>query len=453
MDYTQITADEQESMLEAIGAADIDALFAAIPPQVRFGETLDLPPARSELEIQRAAAEMASHNHGPHDMVCFMGAGAYDHFCPALVDQLASRGEFLTAYTPYQAEASQGSLQAFFEFQTQIARLTGLEVANASLYEGATAVAEAAIMALNTTGRRRVLAASTLHPDYLAVLRTYLSELPAQLVVLPAAGGRITTESLQPHLDDDVAALLVQSPNVWGIIEDWEGLFGAVHSRPGACAVAVFNPIACALLRTPGDCGADIAAGEGQPLGVPLSFGGPYLGLFAARARFLRKMPGRLVGRTVDAEGRPAYCLTLQTREQHIRGARATSNICTNQGLLALRATVFMTALGKAGLREMAEQCWQKAHWLAGQISALPGYRLTYEEPFFNEFCVTCPRPATEIVETAKRRRLLAGVAPHGRRMGRIGGPDDLLVAVTEKRSRAEMEALLEVLEAAGRRG
>ena len=434
-------------MLDAIGADNMETLFSAIPETLRFQDDLDLPPARSELELQRDLAAMAAHNHGPHDMVCFMGGGAYDHFCPVLVDQLILRGEFLTAYTPYQAEASQGALQAFFEFQTQVARLTGLDIANASLYEGATAVAEAVLMALNANGRRRVLAASTLHPDYLAVLRTYLSDLPVELVELPADDGRVTAGTVRDHMDGDTAAVVVQSPNVWGQIEDWSGCFAAAHETEGTCAIAVFNPIACALLARPGDCGADIAAGEGQPLGVPLSLGGPYLGLFAARKRFLRKMPGRLIGRTVDAGGRPAYCLTLQTREQHIRGAKATSNICTNQGLLALRATMFMTTLGKSGLREMAEQCYHKTHYLADRIAAIDGYQLTFPGPFFHEFCVTCPKPVTEIVEGAKRRRILAGVAPHGRRMGGIGGPNDLLVAVTEKRTRAEMDALVEVLE------
>ena len=447
MDYTQITPDEQSEMLEAIGAEGIEQLFNAIPKQIRFNDTLDLPPAMSELQLKRELAEMAAHNHGPHDMVCFMGGGAYDHFCPVLIDQLAGRGEFLTAYTPYQAEASQGSLQAFFEFQTQVARLTGLDIANASLYEGATAVAEAVLMAQQHCGKRRVLVASTLHADYRAVLRTYLQDLPGDLVELPADGGRIAAQTVRRELDDEAACVVIQSPNVWGLIEDWDGCFGAAHERDGVCAIAVFNPIACALLRKPGECSADIAAGEGQPLGVPLSLGGPYLGLFAAADQFMRKMPGRLIGRTTDAEGRAAYCLTLQTREQHIRGAKATSNICTNQGLLALRATMFMTAMGKHGLREMAQQCYHKAHYLAEQITALAGYALKFDGPFFNEFCVTCPKEVTEIIEAAKRQRILAGIAPHGRRMGRIGDENDLLIAVTEQRTKHEMDALVEVLE------
>ena len=450
MDYTQITPEQQAAMLDAIGVEDIDDLFSALPEQIRFNELLDLPPARSELELQRELADMAANNHGPHDMVCFMGGGAYDHFYPVLIDQLISRGEFLTAYTPYQAEASQGSLQAFFEFQTQIARLTALDIANASMYEGATAVAEAVLMAVNSSGKRRVLAASTLNPDYLAVLRTYLDELPVELIELPAVEGRVAADTVRRQMDDDTAAVVVQSPNIWGLIEDWNGCFGAAHEKDKTAAIAVFNPMACALLKKPGECGADIAAGEGQPLGVPLSFGGPYIGLFAARKDFVRRMPGRLIGRTIDADGRPAYCLTLQTREQHIRGAKATSNICTNQGLLALRATMYMTTLGKEGLRETAQQCYHKAHYLAERICALDGYRLKFDGPFFNEFCVTCPQPVTEIIEAAKRRRILAGIAPHGRRMGRIGEPNDLLIAVTEKRTKHEMDALVDVLQEVG---
>ncbi len=450
MDYTQITPQQQSAMLNAIGVEDIDDLFSALPEQIRFGELLDLPPARSELELQRELADMAAHNHGPHDMVCFMGGGAYDHFYPVLIDQLISRGEFLTAYTPYQAEASQGSLQAFFEFQTQIARLTALDIANASMYEGATAVAEAVLMAVNSSGKRRVLAASTLNPDYLAVLRTYLDELPVELIELPAVEGRVTADTVRRQMDDDTAAVVVQSPNIWGLIEDWNGCFGAAHEKDKTAAIAVFNPMACALLKKPGECGADIAAGEGQPLGVPLSFGGPYIGLFAATKDFVRRMPGRLIGRTIDADGRPAYCLTLQTREQHIRGAKATSNICTNQGLLALRATMYMTTLGKEGLRETAQQCYHKAHYLAGRIAELDGYGMKFDGPFFNEFCVTCPKEVTEIIEAAKRRRILAGIAPHGRRMGRIGEPNDLLIAVTEKRTKHEMDALVDVLQEVG---
>ena len=445
MNYTQINDDQRRAMLEAIGVDSIEELFASLPPEHRLGRPLDLPPARSELELRRELAELAAANITADHFPCFMGGGAYDHFIPALVDDVAGRGEFLTAYTPYQAEASQGSLQAFFEFQTQVARLTGMDIANASLYEGANAVAEAAFMAINATGKRRILAASTLHPHHLAVLRTSCADLPAELIELPAGeDGRICPETVRDHLDDDTAAVLVQSPNVYGLIEPWTQQFAAAHEAQRTQAVAVFHPLACALLRTPGDCGADIAAGEGQPLGIPLQYGGPWLGLFAARKKLMRKMPGRLIGQTTDADGRPAYCLTLQTREQHIRGAKATSNVCTNQGLLALRATAYMTAMGPAGLRGVAERCYHKAHYAAARITQLPGYELTHPgAAFFNEFAVNCPAPAQQIVERGRAAGLLPGVPLT--KLG-IGEENHLLIAVTEKRTRQEIDRLMEVL-------
>ena len=445
MDYTQITDSQRADMLATIGVEDVESLFAVIPSAMRFDDVLDLPPAKSEHELQRTLSEMAADNRGAHDMTCFMGGGASDHFCPAVVDALASRGEFLTAYTPYQAEASQGALQVFFEFQTHVARLAGLDLANASLYEGATAVAESVLMALRGGGHR-VLAASTLHPDTLAVLRTYLQGTDADLVELPAEGGRIDPATVAAHADDETAAVVIQSPNCWGLIEDWTGCFASTHDTPHGDAVAVFHPIACGLLRTPGACGADIAAGEGQPLGVPLSWGGPYLGLCAARKEFMRRMPGRLIGRTLDRDGRPAYCLTLQAREQHIRGAKATSNVCTNQGLLAIRATIFLSCLGTRGLREMAELCWHKAHYLAGRITELDSWSMKYDGAFFNEFCVRGPVDAAVVLELTAARGILAGVAPADEAFGAIGEPQDLLITVTEQRTRAEMDALVGVL-------
>lgn len=452
MDYTQITPPQRDEMLATIGVDSIDALFEAIPKSNRFKGELDLPPAASELELQRELGRLARCNSAADTLPCFLGGGAYDHFVPAFIDQMISRGEFLTAYTPYQAEASQGSLQAFFEFQTQIARLTGLEIANASLYEGATATAEAVLMALNVTGKRRVVVASTLHPHTRAVLRTYLEDLPAELVEVGAADGATSREAVRDASDGDTACIVVQSPNVFGLIEDWGGLFDACKgaSSKGAAplAIAVFNPVSLGLLKSPGACGADAAAGEGQPLGIPMQFGGPYVGLFAARKEYLRRMPGRLVGVSTDAEGRRAFCLTLQTREQHIRGARATSNICTNQGLLALRATMYMSAVGPEGLRRIAEQCWHKAHYLAGRIEGLSGYSLAHPKgEFFNEFVVKCPVAAQRVVDQARADGLLAGVPLAGERLGGIGAENELLVAVTEKRTKQEMDALVESLQ------
>ena len=443
MDYTQLNPQQRQEMLQTIGIEHIDELFDAIPESIRCTDGLDLLPALSELELQRNLSEMASHNHGAHDMTCFMGCGAYDHFYPVLIDQLINRGEFLTSYTPYQAEASQGSLQAFFEFQTQIARLTGLDIANASLYDGATAVAEATLLAVNTTRKSEVLIASTLHPEYIAVLRTVLSDLAIKITILEATAGKIAPSTVEAACTEQTAAVIVQSPNIWGQIEDWKGCFGIAHQKTSAAAIAVFNPIACGLLKTPGECGADIAAGEGQPLGNALNLGGPYLGLLAAKNSFTRKMPGRLVGMTNDEDGRRAFCLTLQTREQHIRGAKATSNVCTNQGLMAMRATMFMTANGSSGLKEMATQCWHKAHYLANEITALDGWELQFDGEFFNEFTVMCPCDVTKVVELGKSRGILAGVAAAGRRMQGLSKDNELIIAVTEKRTKHEMDELV----------
>jgi len=457
MNYVSITPEQRRAMLDAVGVDSIDELFEAIPADARFAGDLDLPPAASELQLQRELIDLAGQNRGADRMACFMGGGAYDHFVPSFIDQMISRGEFLTAYTPYQAEASQGSLQAFFEFQTQVARLAGLDIANASLYEGASSLAEAVTLAINVTGKRRVLIASTIHPDHRAVLKSHLEDLPVEMVTLPAGeDGLLSAAVVEEHADADTACLVVQSPNVFGLIEDAAPLFETFKGIAGAkgkapLAISVFNPIACALLKTPGASGADVAVGEGQPLGIPLQFGGPYLGLFAAKDSLIRKMPGRLVGITSDDAGRRAFSLILQTREQHIRGAKATSNVCTNQGLLALRATMYMSAVGPQGLREIAEQCWHKAHWLAGRIESLEGYERLHAGDFFNEFVIRCPKPAAAIIDHARSMNVLAGVDLSTRRIGSIGDERDLLIAVTEKRSRAEMERLLQALQEAAK--
>lgn len=451
MNYTSISEQQREEMLEAIGVDNIEALFEIIPAASRMTGELDLPPAASELELQREIAELTEQNRGTHELSCFMGGGAYDHFVPAFIDQMISRGEFLTAYTPYQGEASQGSLQAFFEFQSQIARVTGMDIANASLYEGASAAGEAVLLSLNMTGKRRVLVASSVHPHTRDVISTMISDLAAEYVEVEAGeDGVVSPEHVTAMCDDDTACLVLQSPNVFGLIENWSACFDAMRS---ACdsgkkplAIASCNPIACALLKNPGDSGADIAVGEGQPLGIPLQLGGPYVGLFAAKKDFTRKMPGRLVGMSEDAEGRRAFTLTLQTREQHIRGAKATSNICTNQGLLALRATMYMTAMGPQGLREVAEQCWHKAHDLAKQIDALDGFSLKYPGHFFHEFVVECPVPARVIIDQAKEHGFLAGIDLSHDRIGNIGSDRDLLVSVTEKRTKDELDRFARAL-------
>lgn len=454
MDYVAVTDEERREMLATIGVDSIDDLFSVIPERCRFSGDLAIPPAASELDLQRELTAIAGENDGAHTHACFMGAGSYDHFIPTLIDQMISRGEFLTAYTPYQAEASQGSLQAFFEFQTQIARLTGMDVANASMYEGASATAEATKMAINVTGGKRILVAATLHPDYRQTLDTVIGEWSGvEMVEIPANenGGRIDPKTIKQNLTEDTACVIVQSPNFFGVIEDWQACFDAAHTGKKTLAVAVFNPIACALLKKPGECGADIAVGEGQSLGTPMQLGGPYLGLFATKKALTRKMPGRLVGRTVDRDGRPAYCLVLQTREQHIRRDKATSNICTNQGLLALRATMFLNALGPKGLAEMAQQCWHKAHYAASAIANIPGFSVKYSEPsneiqFFHEFVIVGPCHANEIIEQAVEVGLMIGPSLDSPAAGAVGKASELLVCVTEKRTREELDSLVEFL-------
>ncbi len=444
MDYLQITSEQRQHMLATIGATSVDDLFTAIDAGHRLNRPLDLPPGQSELDLQRQLATLAAQNRTADCAACFMGGGAYDHFIPSTVNDIASRGEFVTAYTPYQAEASQGSLQAFFEFQTQIARLTGMDVANASLYEGATAVSEAINMAIGVTGKRRVLIASTVHPHYRQVVNTSCHDLQCEVIELPTSGGgTIDRATVEEHLDNDTACVVIQSPNALGLIEDWTNLFDATHQQDKTMAIAVFNPIACALLKTPGACGADVAVGEGQPLGIPLQYGGPYVGLFATTQKHVRKMPGRLIGQTTDGDDRRGFCLTLQTREQHIRGAKATSNICTNQGLLGIRATVYLTTMGPHGLREVASQCYHKAHYAAEQITQLDGYALAHPGSFFNEFAIDCPVDAKQIIDASRKKHILPGVAcePLG-----LGDANRLLIAVTEKRTKQEIDELVDLL-------
>ncbi|MFW6155435.1 MAG: aminomethyl-transferring glycine dehydrogenase subunit GcvPA [Planctomycetota bacterium] len=446
MDYTQITPGQRDAMLGAVGAASLDDLLAAVPPSIRLAEPLDLPAGLSEQEVAAALEARADANRPG---VCFAGGGAYDHYIPAVVDAIASRGEFLTAYTPYQAEASQGGLQAFFEFQTLICQLTGLDIANASMYEAASAAAEAVLMCTGPS-RRRVVVAEPLHPHTLATIRTYLRDLPIELVVVGRDGGGVDADAVTEEVTAETAAVVAQSPTFLGTIERQVPALAKAAHDAGASLIQMFDPISLALLKRPGELGADVAVGEGQSLGMPLSFGGPYLGLLAVRQAMLRKIPGRVVGRTTDADGRIAYCLTLQTREQHIRRAKATSNICTNEGLCALRAAVYLAALGPNGLRRAATVSMQRAHDLAGRIAKLKGYELPFaSRPFFREFVVRCTRKTPEaVIEAGGERGILPGVA--------LGAFDEaladcLLVACTEKRTAADLDAMAALLEDVGR--
>ena len=436
--YIPNTEPEQAEMLADLGLTSVDELFADIPAAFR-NPPLDLPAPLSELEIQRELAALAGKNRPLGSGPSFLGAGAYHHFIPAIVKALMTRGEFLTAYTPYQPEVSQGTLQVIYEFQTLISNLYGMEVANAGMYDGATSLAEGVLMACRVTRRSRAAVADTLSPAYLQVIRTYCQAHGIDLYpVSPAA-------DLEGQLDGDTAGLIVQYPNFYGGIEDLARLSAAAHDR-GALLVVSADPLAMGMFQPPGHYDADIVTGEGQPLGIPASYGGPYVGLFTTKERYMRQMPSRLVGRTVDAQGRNGYVLTLQTREQHIRRERATSNICTNEALYALAATIYLAALGKQGLRQIAELCYHKAHYAAAQIEQLPGYSLPMEGTFFQEFVVQCPQPPAEINRQLLERNILGGLdvstSPY-----RDPLPPEvdrgILLCVTEMNTRQDIDALI----------
>jgi glycine dehydrogenase subunit 1 len=452
--YIANTEADRRAMLETVGARSLDDLFADIPKAQR-DPPLRLPPPLSEPELLAELSALAARNRAAGQAACFLGGGAYHHFIPSVVGQILSRGEFSTSYTPYQPEVSQGTLQTAFEFQSLVCELLGMEVANAGMYDGASALAEACLMATAITGRRRVAVLETVHPHCEAVVRTY------------AAGRGLAVEQVTaegPRLTDEHACLVVQQPNFFGHLEDVEALGQAAHAV-GALYVVVAEPISLGLLRPPGEYAADIAVGEGQPLGIPLSFGGPYLGLFACRQEYVRQMPGRIVGRTRDAEGRTGYVLTLQTREQHIRRERATSNICTSEQLVALAATVYLCAMGKQGLRRVAELCYHKAHYAAERIAELPGYPLPLEGAFFNEFVVGCPRPVVELNQALLEEGILGGLdvspgmdgglvpeahPPSADKPG-LGGVREppehaMLLCVTEMNTREEIDRLVGVL-------
>jgi glycine dehydrogenase subunit 1 len=434
------TASEVEEMLSVIGLSSLDELFDQIPPTVRLDGALGLPDGVSELEIVEDLRRLAARNRHLDDLVCFAGAGAYDHYVPSVVWALATRSEFSTAYTPYQPELSQGVLQALFEFQSMVCELTGLEVSNASLYDGATALVEAVNMA-RTGERSRVLVSEGVDPRMVETLRTYGKGSGYEPEVFGAEGGR----GGSPAVGDDVAAMVVQHPNVLGILEPARELFAAAREG-GAKAIQVFDPLSLGVLAPPGELGADIAVAEGQSLGNHLAFGGPYLGLIAARMADVRRMPGRIVGETVDVDGAPGYVLTLQAREQHIRREKANSNICTNQTLMAIAATIYLGWLGPEGLVEVGRQCAAKATYAAAQLSALPGVSMLHPDaPFFKEFALKVPGPADRVVDGLVERGYLGGV-PFPR-----AGEDVLLVAVTERRTREQIDGLVtamkEVLE------
>jgi glycine dehydrogenase subunit 1 len=444
MTYIPISPLERDAMLATIGVKTMDELFMDVPARHRFPE-LKLPDAATEMEAAAEMEELAFANESVRDLVSFLGAGAYHHYVPAVVDHVLRRGEFYTAYTPYQPEVSQGTLQSIFEYQSLITTLTGMEVSNASHYDGATAVAEAVNLAFaQFRGKRtRVVISPTVHPQYRAVLRTYSQGMGLELAGDdPTADLEIGTESLSSLIDANTALVIVQYPDFFGRIHDFTRLVEEAHAQ-GALVCVAANPIALALLKPPGEMGADIVVGEGQPLGIPLSFGGPYLGFFATRKQYVHKMAGRLVGETVDNRGQRAYVLTLTAREQHIKRERATSNICTNQGLMALASAVYLSVVGKTGLRQVAKLCYEKAHYAAGELSKLPGFGLCFSAPYFHEFSLCCPRPVEELNTHLLEHGILGGY-DLGKDYPAL--KDQMLIAVTEMNTREDIDILVEVL-------
>ena len=448
MTYIPHTDADRKAMLEAIGLNKVDDLFEAVPARVRFPK-LNIPPAASEMETWWEMQGLSEANLDVNHYACFLGAGAYNHYSPHTVDYVLRRGEFYTAYTPYQPEISQGTLQAMFEYQSMICQLTGMDVSNASHYDGATSLAEGVLLALNATkgNRKKVVMSPAVHPQYRQVARTYLQGTGVSI-----AGDenlKADISDLTSLLDDRTAALVIQNPNFLGQFEDVKGLADAVHAV-GALFIVVADPISLGLFQPPGAYGADVVCAEGQSLGIPLSFGGPYLGIFATRNAYVRKMAGRLVGETVDADGKRGYVLTLSTREQHIRREKATSNICTNVGLIALGAAVYLATMGKCGLRQVEQLCYHKSHYAASQIGQLRGVKVNPQapaKPFFKEFVVRLPKPADEVNEFLLDEFDIIGGYDLGRDYPHLR--NHMLIAVTETNTRQEIDDLVEGLKAA----
>lgn len=441
MSFVPHTQEDIKQMLISIGVKSVDELFKDIPVTLR-PKSFNLPAPKSEFEVTQALRKLAAKNAA--GLVNFVGAGFYDHFIPAAVDSLSSRSEFYTAYTPYQPECSQGWLQAIYEYQSIICELTGLDVSNASLYDGGTALFEAMMMALRHTGRNKIILDSGVNLIYRTMLYTYTSNLSIEFVEIPVAHGQSCREELFKHLDDKTAAVIFQNPNFFGAVDDHSDMVERVH-KFGALAIASVYPVSLGMIKAPGEMGFDIATGEGQSLGIPLSFGGPYLGFMAARNQLVRQMPGRIVGATVDSDGKRGFVLTLQTREQHIRRQKATSNICSNEALCALRAAIFMSLLGREGFKELAEHNYQKAEFAKETLSRINGVQVKRSSPTFNEFTVLLPRHADEVVHHMIEKGF-AGGFPLGRFYK--GMDNYLLIAVTEKRTKEEILRFADSLEA-----
>jgi glycine dehydrogenase subunit 1 len=440
MRYIPNSPDERRSMLQDMGRSRIEDLFEQIPENLRLTEPVGIGHPMSEPDLLDYFRDLAAKN--AIDYQSFLGAGAYSHFIPVVIDPLISRSEFFTAYTPYQPELSQGTLQYIFEFQTMICQLTGMEVANASLYDGSTGLAEAVLMANRVTRRDGFIIADTIHPQYREVVSSYTKNMGVDIAYARhTEAGTIDAASLQ--IDKTTAAVVVQSPNFFGSIEDLTALADAAHREGALLIVVMSEPMSLGVLKSPGACGADIVVAEGQSFGIPLSYGGPYCGLFATLEKYIRQMPGRLVGEAYDHSGRRGYVLTLSTREQHIRREKATSNICTNQGLFALMVTIYLATMGRRGVQEVARQNLQKAHYAASRIAELEGFSLRFTAPFFNEFVVRCPKPATRVTRGLLDKRIVGGVALESYYPELS---DSLLVCVTETAKKTAIDEFVSAL-------
>ena len=444
MDYVPHTDTDKKEMLREIGVGSTDDLFKIVPEEFK-NVSLDLPGPISEQELVARLKTLGKKNCNLDEYISFLGAGTYEHFCPSLIDYLSSRGEFLTCYTPYQAEASQGTLQVIYEFQTLMAELTGMDVANASLYDGATALAEAALLALRYTERKKVVVSKAIHPEYREVLCTYLRPLRMNVAEVDVPHGVTEAGAVGAVVDSETAAVLVQNPNFFGCLENVDELSALAHDK-GALLISCVNPISLGIIKPPGEYGADIAVGDAQPLGNYPNFGGSHIGFFAVKKEFMRKIPGRLAGLTNDSKGRRGFVLTLQAREQHIRRERATSNICTNQNLLALRACIYLSALGKEGLRELAELNIQKSHYAFEQVCALEGFRPLFNTTghFFNEFAIKLPKGLESRVNSLLFSNGIIGGLPLGRFYREFNGA--MLFCVTEMRTKADIDKLVQSL-------
>ena len=445
MSYVPNTPEDQQAMLATLGLSTLEDLLAPVPENVRLRRPLDLPPALSEPDLKRLLYNMAAKNKNLDSTLSFLGAGTYDHAIPSVVPHLQRRSEFVTSYTPYQPEVSQGMLQAIYEFQTMVCQITGLDIANASLYDGATAMVEAVLLAVGPGGRGEVVISMGVDPQYRRVLHTYAHTRGFSVREVPTRDGVTSLEDLDAAVSATTAAVVIQQPNFFGCIEDMRAIEPIAHKGKAVFVTTITEPASLGVLAPPGEYGADIAVGELMSFGNPMSYGGPALGFMSARSKYMRLLPGRLVGQTVEEGGQKqtGYVLTLQTREQHIRRERATSNICTNQSLLAVGATIYLAALGKQGFRELGALCLQKAHYAFRQVTALPGYKAAFSSPFFDEFVITAPVPAQRLVQHFEQAGIIGG---YPLREGYLDMPNDILFCVTETRTREDIDYLVGVL-------